>query len=121
MSLQHTTLLVSSSDVFTSAINIQPGGRFAVGIYIGSAVSDPVISAMSATFQLQKKYGSYLESDSDGNFWRPVKEWSVNVADGLDDNVEEISAEPEAEYVQYRVGCISYSTGLAALRIGTGY
>lgn len=120
MSFKTVVFSSALSTVFTSEITVQAGQHVNVGIWIGSAVSSPTVSAASATVVLQRRM-NYLSSASDGLFWRDVQEWAVVAGNGLADNVEMITTLPEPETCEYRLGVTSVDVGPGQLRVGSGH
>lgn len=125
MSFKTVVFTTALSTVRTSEINVQAGQRINVGIWIGSVISGPTLSAASATVVLERRL-NYLSGasapieNSDAQFWRVVNTWTVQAANGLDDNVEVITTSPEPENCQYRLGVTVVDVGTGQLRIGNG-
>jgi hypothetical protein len=129
-----TAAVLTSDNVFTSAIFVQPYQRVNVGIMIGSQVSDilslgnfsdtvsgaaisAIFSTASMSITLQRQY----PGEMGGDFWHDVDAWSVTLAEGEDASSENISDKSEPEPMMYRIGTKpgGYETGLALVRLGT--
>jgi len=125
--------VLTSDNVFTSAIPVQAYQRVNVGIMIGSQVSDilslgnfavasgaaisAIFSTASMSITLQRQYPDEIG----GSFWHDVDSWSVTLAEGEAASSENISDKSEPEVMMYRLGTKAggYETGLALVRLGT--
>jgi hypothetical protein len=115
------TAIINSDAVFTSVLDIQGHQHVNIGIQVGSNVSLPAISALSADITLQRHM-----QDDPADVWRDVQTWSILAASALDGGIEDITLKYEPESVEYRIGCKTgkfYSnaapSGIATVRLGT--
>lgn len=122
--------LIQSDTEWTSVIAVQGHQRVNVGIIVGTEISDilsnaafsaaisEVTSVFSGTVYLQRRMA---EEDLDYH-WRDVSEWTISSNAGGEGGSENITAYPEPETVQYRLGlkaAADYTGGVCHIRIGT--
>jgi len=126
--------VLTSDNVFTSAIPVQAYQRVNVGIMVGSQVSDilslgnfsdtisgamisAIFSTASMSITLQRQY----PGEMGGDFWHDVDSWSVTLAEAEAASSENISDKSEPEPMMYRLGAkkAGYESGLALVRLGT--
>ena len=113
------TIINSGAITFTSTLNVQAYCRLNIGIWVGSLVafSDVVLNSASMILTLQRQ----LPGDP-SILWRNVDTWAVALANGQGGNAEEITAQPEPEDCQYRLGlktAAEYGSGTIYVRLGT--
>ena len=124
--------VTASDNEWTSVITVQGHQRVNVGIVVGSQISDilslAVVSAaisgitsfFSGVITLQRR----MPEETEDFHWRDVSNWTISSASLTDTGgSENITAYPEPETCQYRVGTNkeagAFVAGNAVVRIGT--
>ena len=123
--------LITSDTAWTSAIIVQGHQHVNIGIRVGTDISDilsaasfsdtisVVTSVFSGIVTLQRR----MPEENEDYHWREVSEWAISSTGGGVGGSENITAYPEPESCQYRVGltdaAAAYVGGVAHLRIGT--
>ena len=120
----------NTASTWTSIIRVQGHQRLNVGIMVGDQISEILLkntfsatisalaSIFSGTITLQRRYP---EEDEVFQF-RDVDNWAVNSSGGGEGGSENITAYPDPETVEYRLGlkaAADYTGGITLVRLGT--
>ena len=122
--------LIQSDTEWTSVIVVQGKQRVNVGIVVGTQISDilsaasfsatisELTSVFSGTVYLQRR----MPEEYQDYHWRDVAEWAISSTAGGEGGSENITAYPEPETCQYRLGlkaAADYTGGVCHIRLGT--
>ena len=122
---------ISSDEAWTSVITVQGHQRLNIGILVGSQISDIIsaagfsdtISGINSFFTGIVTLQRRMPEEDESYHWRDVAEWSISSVAINKGGSENITAYPDPETAQYRLGltaaAAAYVAGVAHIRLGT--